>query len=253
MTLMGLAKQAEKFAADNSPLILTAIGVTGTISTAVLAHRAGIKAERLAQDHLLYKEHGYTISTQERLELTWKLYLPPIVTGVLTVSSIIAANQIGTRRAAAMAAAYAISEKAFTEYKEKVAEKIGQTKEQNVRDEVAQDRINQNPVSSSQIVIAGGNVLCFEAYTGRYFNSDMESLKKAQNDLNYIINNQNYASLSDFYDLIGLDRTKLSDEVGWNLDELLELQFTTCLAENGLPAISLDFKVVPIRNYYRVH
>jgi len=64
--------------------------------------------------------------------------------------------------------------------------------------------------------------------------------------------NDFYASLSDFYDLIGLPTTSFSDEVGWNSDRLLELQFSTVLSDDGRPCISIDFRTVPIRDYYKV-
>jgi hypothetical protein len=102
------------------------------------------------------------------------------------------------------------------------------------------------------VATSGGTALCLEPYSGRYFQSDMEALKAAQNALNYQVLNSYYASLSDFYDLIGLDRTKLSDEVGWNSDELMELTFSSCLAD-GKPCLVMDFHVKPIRDYYRVH
>ncbi|SRR6266540_517707 len=257
MTLMALAKQAEKLIADRSPMILTAIGVTGTITTAVLTGRATLKARLLLQNvDPIYDPHNPhdAFTAKEQFLCVWKVYVPPVAVGALTVASIISANQIGTRRAAAMAAAYAVSEKAFVEYKEKVLEKIGENKERAIRDDIAQDQVNKNPITSQEIIITGGGgVLCYEPYTGRYFHSDMESLKKAQNDLNYQVLNNYYASLSDFYDLVGLPRTEMSDEVGWNSDDILELAFSVVLSEDGRPCISINFKTVPIRNYSRVH
>lgn len=253
---MSLAKQVEKLAADNSPLILTAIGVTGTITTAVLTGKATIKAVRLIDSEYQNNRNDadYVLEPKEKARLAWKLYIPPVAVGTLTVVSIIGANRIGTRRAAAMAAAYAVSQEAFNEYRDKVVEKIGDLKERNIRDDLAQDRVNKNPVENNTIVITnGGNVLCYEQYTGRYFQSDMETLKKAQNDLNYQVNNSYYASLSDFYDLIGLERTTESDEVGWNSNELLELHFSTTLAGDGRPCLAFEYRVVPIRGYARVH
>ena len=97
-----------------------------------------------------------------------------------------------------------------------------------------------------------GSVLCYEAYTGRYFLCDMETLRKAQNDINHQVLNDSYASLSDLYDLIGLPHNTNSDEVGWNSDKLLELQFSAVISEGGRPCISVDFAVAPVRHYYRL-
>jgi hypothetical protein len=254
MTLMGIIKQAERFTADNSPLILTAIGVAGTVATAVLTGKATIKAAKIVNVHRYDQDPNAEvfITKKEIVERTWKLYIPPVTVGALTVVSIIGANRIGTRRAAAMAAAYAVSERAFSEYKEQVVKKLGEVKERTIRDDLAQDQVNRSPVAERQVIIAGGNVLCYEPRTDRYFHSDMESLKKAMNDLNYKINNNYYASLSEFYDLIGLPHTEESDELGWNSDELLDLDFSTVLATDGRPAISMSYVVKPIRKYYRV-
>lgn len=254
MTLVALAKQAEKFTTDHSPQILTGIAVAGTITTAVLTGKASIKAyNHIKYETMLRDDAGepYYPTAQDKVAWTWKLFVPPFIAGATTVAATIAATQIGTRRGAALAAAYAVSEKAFTEYKEKVVEKLGENKERAVRDDIAQDRVKNNPVTE-HIVSGGGKVLCYEPYTGRYFMSDMEALKKAQNDLNYLVLNNYYASMSDFYDLIGLDRTKVSDDMGWNSDKMLELSFSTVLSDDDRPCMVMDYQVVPIRGYSRV-
>lgn len=262
MELLSLAKKAEKFAFDNSPLILTMVGAAGVVTTGILATKAGYRAheilinedaDRVNEARRLDKPEPEVLTRQEIIQLTWKLYIPATLNGLVTVTAIVAANQIGTRRAAAMAAAYTVSERAFSEYREKVYEKFGETKERQVRDEVAQDRIDKKPADASVIILSGGTQLCFDAWSGRYFMSDMETLKKAQNDLNYRIIRDNYASLTDFYNLIGLDSTAESDDIGWNVDKEFEIEFSTCLAHDGRPAISIDFRAVPIRNYFRLH
>ena len=256
MTLTEIAKRIEKLAADNSPAILTAIGVTGTLTTAYLAGRASFKAAEIIRER--EEEDGHAVDPRIRLKhrtiLTWKLYLPAAGTAVLTVTAIISANRIGSRRTAAMAAAYSLTEKAFEEYRQKIREKFGENKEREARDELAQDRVNENPVSSREVIItSGGEVLCYDQHSGRYFQSDMETLKKAQNDTNYQVLNDFYASLGDFYHRIGLPATSYSEEVGWNSDKMMELQFSTTLSEDGRPCLAIDFAVAPVRDYCRVN
>lgn len=254
MNLNDILKGSKKFVFDNSPAIMTAIGVAGVVSTAYLTGTATVKATSL------YFEHERQLDEMPRKEATkwlfkytWRLYLPAAVSTLATITCIVCANRIGNRRAAAMAAAYTISEKAFAEYKDKVVEKLGDKKEQAVRDEIQQDRVTRTSEESKNVIIAEGDVLCYEAFTGRYFKSNMEALKKAQNDTNYQMINDNYASLSDFYNRVGLPPTATSDEVGWNLDQLVELEFSTVLSEDGKPCIAINFLVSPIRNYYKVN
>lgn len=258
MIFQKLASQTTKLIGDNSPLILTGIGAAGVITTAVLTGKATIKAYELvlAKDPVYAHNNNPAMAfdTRDKVKLTWQLYIPPAVSGIVTVGAVIAAHKVGSRRAAAMATAYVLSQEAFAEYKDKVLEKFGETKERNLRADIAQDRMHKSPVSEREIVMTGGgNVLCFEPFTGRYFNSDMETLKKAMNDLNYQVNNNYYASLSDFYDLVGLDHTTLSDDLGWNSDELMELVFDSVVASDGRPCLTFEYKVVPIKGYARVN
>lgn len=258
MTLADIIKRTEKLAIDNSPGILTALAVTGTLTTAYLTGKATFKAAEIIREERIAAD----ISTDPKMEpdfkndfkAVWKLYIPAAGTCVLTIVCIVSATRIGNRRAAAVAAAYSISEKAFAEYREKIVEKIGEKKEQSARDELAQNRIDRNPVSSSNIIITGsGEVLCYEEFTGRYFMSSMEELRRGQNDTNETIINQGDASLTDFYGSINLPSTAFSDEVGWNTDKLLELRFSTTLSEDGRPCISMGFDVAPTRDYFRIH
>src|SRR5690349_16488674 len=156
MNLPLIFKRAEKLAIDNSPALLTAIGVAGTLSTAYLVGKASFKAAALIeqeQARLNLFEKSHPLENKEKLQLVWKEYAPAIATGALTISCIIGANRIGSKRAAAMAAAYSLSEKAYAEYRDKVVEKIGEKKEQAARDELAQDRVNANPVSTNNVII----------------------------------------------------------------------------------------------------
>jgi hypothetical protein len=250
-----LAKRFEKLVTDNSPSILTAIGVTGALTTAYLTGKASFKAADMIMDDEFKGEMADNSKQirKDRIRLVWKFYIPAAVSATLTVAAIISANRIGSRRAAALAVAYSVSERAFEEYRNKVVQRLGDKKEQSLRDEIAVERINRDPVDNKMVIITGrGSVLCYEEFTGRYFNSDMEALRKAQNDINEQVINDSYAALSDLYTLLGLPQTTNSDEVGWNLDRLLKLTYSYAGAEDGTPCISVGFSVFPVRFYNRL-
>jgi hypothetical protein len=259
MDFPSLLKGSSKIVADNSPAILSAIAVTGTLTTAYLSGRAAFKASQIIDDAQGDRDQDFgedplLMTTREKVELTWKLYIPAASTVVMTIACIVAANRIGTRRAAALAAAYKFSERAIAEYKGKVVEKLGETKEQAVRDEVAQERIDKNPPVKGSIVATGrGSVLCYDELFDRYFLSDLQAIRKAQNDTTILTINDGYASLSDFYKYVGLNPTVYSDEVGWNNDQIMDLKISTCLAPDDTPCISMGFAVFPIREYLNLH
>lgn len=246
----------EKLAINNSPVLLTAIGVAGTVATAVLTHKAATKAETLYREEIeAHYFDGIPLNEwkKERVKLVWRCYIPPVATGALTIGAIIFANRIGTKRAAAMAAAYTISERAYSEYRDKVVEKIGETKERNLRDELVQDQVRRNPISEENFIVTSGDVMCCDLFSGRYFRSSVEDIKKAVNDTNYQIMHHQSATLTDFYDRVGLPRTDVSDEIGWNFDKLIEIEFTTVMKEDGQPCIAYRFPVHPVRGFHTLH
>lgn len=262
MNFGGLAGRIGKLVADNSALVLTAMGAAGTLATAYLAAKASFEAAEVIQqetDQRVQEAGGHVIdavplTNREKTRLVWEFYIPAASTAALTVSCIILVNRIGTRRAAAMATAYAISDKAFEEYRAKVKEKFGHRKEESVRTDVMQDRVKKDPPTKDRIIMTGnGEVLCRDEFSERYFRSTVHDIKKAVNDINFKIINENYASLGDFYEMIGLKPTSYSEELGWTTERLLELSEGTTLTEDDQPCFTFNFSAAPIRNYYRIY
>jgi len=242
-SLLKFKGNAKHLLRSNSPSILTALGVSGTLSTAYLAGKASYKAaEVIRRAHRTFPAPGERKQrAKENVQLTWTLYIPAAVSGGLTIACIIAANRIGSKRTAALAAAYSLSETALVEYREKVIEKFGERKEQAVRDELAQDKVAGNPPNREVIISGSSDVLCYELLTGRYFRCDMETLRKAANDINGKILRERYVLLSEFYYLVGLPYTTHSSVLGWDSDRLMELQFSTVLSEDNVPCIAFEY------------
>src|SRR3954451_24408059 len=186
MLMFNDAKQrVQELLQENATTILTVGGVVGTVTTAVLTGRATFQAaekilleeaDRIAEVRP-HTPPGETVTITpltktEKAKLIWPLYIPPVASGVVTISSIIMANRMSAQKVAALAAAYGLSEKQFREYKDKVQEKLTGPKAQAIDDELAQDRVNNTP-GSQQIVVVEGEVLCFDEATGRYFRGSM--------------------------------------------------------------------------------
>lgn len=236
----------------NTPEILTALGVSGLASTVYLGVKTTFKAARVIekeQARLDLEPKSHPLDFMEKTKLVWKLYIPTGMSGAFTVFCITGASKAYGRRTAAAVTAYSLTEKAFSEYKEKASEQLTKVKQQKILDDIAQDRINENPPakSSSEIVILGpGQVLCCELRTMRYFNSDIEGLRRAQNDVNYRLNTSfgGCVSLTDFYDLIDLQPTTESDYNGWDGDDQMELSFSHGMAPDGRPCLTFDYNYV---------
>lgn len=252
MNIGAIVRRAQKATADNAPTILTALGVTGLVTTAVLTGKASFKAAEVIRDEEAKhstEDATFQMMTHSRVEIAWKHYIPAVGTGAVSIACIVCANHISTRRTAALASAYSIAQEGFREYREKVLDKVGETKEKAIRDEVAQDSVTKNPPPST-LILTDDNVLCKDAHSGRYFQSTLEDLKKAANDTNYQILGNDYASLTDYWERIGLSKTSESDEIGWNTDCQLEVLYGSALDDKNRPCITVDFRTIPTRGYY---
>jgi hypothetical protein len=250
MNLEAMAKTAEKLVIDNSPLILSALGAGASVLASVQFTKATFKAAKRIQDAQFVQnlsDKGHELTRGEKVDLVWKLYIVPTGTLAMGVASIIMAQRINMKRAAALAAAYSLSQDHFDEYREKILAKFGTTKEQQARDEIAQDQVNRT--ENRLVLVDSTDVLCFDQYSERYFRGSMERLKQAMNTINFRLNTRGFASLSDFYELIGLKPTVWSDEVGWNNKNQLDLHFSSTLTQEGQPCIAFEYNINPFRSY----
>lgn len=250
--LSNISKGIRVAITKHSPEILTGIGIAGMITTTIMAVRATPKALILIEER---KEEIDVdkLTPIELIKTTWTCYIPAAITGGLSIICLIGASSVNARRNAALATAYTLSESALKEYQEKVIETIGEKKEQAVRDSIAKDRIEQDPVTSKEVIITErGNTLCYDSISGRYFKSDIDKLKKVENELNRRMRDEMYISLNDFYYEIGLNPTSIGDDLGWNIDHgYIELSFSSQLADEGTPCLVIDYRVAPRYEYNR--
>ena len=236
----------------HSPEILTGLGIAGMISTTVLAVKATPKALCLIEK----KKEEMEINDADKLTVTetvqaaWKPYIPAAVTGTVSVACLIGASSVHLRRNTALAAAYHLSETALVEYKEKVIETIGKNKEKTIRHNIDKDRVDRNPPNDKEVIITGdGDTLCYDYHSGRYFKTSIDKLKKIENELNARLLREDYISLNDFYDELGLSFTKMGDDLGWNVEKgLMEFSFSSQLV-NDTPCLVLNYNVEPQYNY----
>lgn len=252
-----LLKDTRTAMSKYSPEILTGIGIAGMIATTILAVKATPKALKCidAKREELELDPNDNLTVKETVQAMWKCYVPATVCGATSVACLIGASYANNRSKAALAAAYNLSASAFTEYKNKVTEVIGEKEERKVRDEVAKDRLHQKPVEQSAIIVnSNGNTRFLDSISKRRFTSDIDKVKRAQNELNArMLEGEDYVSLNDFYYEIGLDGVEFGDDLGWNIYNgrkgMIKLNFHAQLDTDGVPCIVLDYDVMPVRGY----
>lgn len=237
----------------NAPVLTTTLTIASAGAAVVLASRAGYKSQQILRREEIkiqaLKEEP--LNRKEKITLTWKFYIPAAVALGICVASVIALNRVGERRLASFAAVAAVADRTFTEFRDKVEDRLEDDVVEEIKDSITQDRVNANP-PSERIVIEEGEQLCLDGYTGRYFSGSVHAVQYAANVINMDILNNGFASLTDYYDLIGLDATTISDDVGWSNVAMLEPEFGSAIAPGDRPCLEVLFRNQPVSGFDRV-
>lgn len=249
--LAQIVKDVRLSVSKHSPEILLTLGITGMLTSTVLAVKATPRALECIEDkkHELHKDK---LTIGETIKATWKCYIPAVLTGTTSIACLVESSSVQAKRTAALATAYKVSETALTEYKEKVVKTLGEKKEKHIREEIAGDKVEKMPVKESTVYMTGGGATTFlDPLSERHFLSDINTVKKAQNDLNERMLKDifGYVSVNDFYDELGLPRTSIGDELGWCVTKgKIDIDFSSRI-DDGKPVIVLDYRVAPRWDY----
>lgn len=231
----------------HSPKILLGVGIAGMITTTVLAVRATPKALMLLED-ARYEKDREELTVPDVVKACWKPYVPAAVTGLASIGCLIGSNAVNSKRMAALAAAYQLSETAFSEYKEKVVETIGEKKERTVREKISEERVKQATTGVREVYPTGrGTSLFLEPTCNQLFESDIEFVRRAVNNINERMLHDicGSASLGEFYDELGLERSDICTDIGWNTDRLLKVDFHPSMTSDMRPCLALYYETPP--------
>ena len=268
MKLMTLIEKGQKLVDDHQREIMLGGAIAGVVITAVTAWRAGIKADELIRKHkdkLEKLEDDYDSEDVEMTEDEYKerkkdlvvdavkevgpVVAPPVIAAAGTIISVVGGYKVASNQIAVLSSLYTMSKEAYTDYQDKVKEKYGDKKAQDVKDSIAADKVVANPPKDDMVVrTTFGQVLCLDDYSGRYFYSDPEHIRKCVNDVNMQLRDEYFVSLNDFYEKLGLPNCKLGSDLGFCMDEgYLNVSFSFTGAEIGgkenIPCLVLNYDV----------
>jgi hypothetical protein len=235
------------FFKNHEPEILLSMGITGLLFSTIWGIKATVKATKIVM------EQPTKPTTKQVIKLTWKLYVPVVLSAAASVPCLIASNRVSSKRYAAVATAYTISETALQEYQEKTKEIVGEKKESQIKEAVSKDTIEKTyQDGKNNIVVTGdGDSLFYEPLSGRYFKSNWNKIAKAANELNKdaISSMSGEVDLNSWYDAIGLPRTSLGDEIGWNLrngvKSLIDISISSSLTPDNVPCGAISYNNNP--------
>jgi hypothetical protein len=232
---------------EHSPEILTGLGIASMFGAVIFSIQATPKAKK-AIEKKKKDESKDKLTVPEVIGTCWKYYIPTVLSFGAGTACIIGSSSIAKKRTAAIAAAYSITETALTEYKSKATEVIGEAKEQKIREKIADDRIRDNPPKSNEVIITNkGETLFYETISGRYFKSDIDRVRRAENELNRNMRSDVQISVNDLYMQLGLPITSsVNDDIGWDIEYgYIEFIFSAHMSEDDQPCIAIDYRKPP--------
>lgn len=285
----GVTSKAIMKLKKHSPEILVVAGIAGTVVSAVLACKASTKVAEIldetkgtldtihdrmetgainGQEYTTEdgKKDTVVVYAQTGMKLA-KLYGPAIILGTLSITSILASNNILRKRNVALGAAYAAIDKSFKEYRGRVIERFGEQIDTELKYGIKAkkfEEIEVDPETGKEkkvkktVMIADPNLqsdyaVYFDSKSRNYeTNPDYNRmfLKAQQAFANDKLQTRGHLFLNEVLDDLDLPRTPAGQIVGWTKDgpdgyvnfRIVEVERET---EDGRhePALLLDFNV----------
>ena len=243
-----------------SPTILTCLGVAGLVVTSVSAVMATPKAiEKIRKDSLINHDGdpcGY--SKTEAIKSAWVYYIPSTVIGISTIICIVGANALNRHQQASLSSAYALINKSYNEYKEKLKELYGEEAHQKIIDSIAKEHCDDIYLSAESICghnsldfdehDPNDNRLFYDTYSGRYFESSVDRVLQAEYHLNrnYVLSGQ--LSVNNFYEMLGISVIDGGDCIGWSVYDgidWIDFNHRKIVLDDGLEVCVIDMIWTP--------
>lgn len=274
----------------HSPEILIVAGIAGTVVSAVVACKATTKVNKIVEDtkNDIEKVHtavdtgiteaGESYSVEDsKKDLTIiyaqtgikfaKLYAPAVILGTLSITSILASNNILRKRNVALGAAYAAIDKSFKEYRGRVIERFGEQVDTELKYGIKAKKFEEVEVDpetgkekkvKKTVMVADPNLqsdyaVYFDSKSRNFetnFDYNRMFLKAQQQFANDKLQTRGHLFLNEVLDDLDLPRTSAGQIVGWTKDgpdgyvnfRILEVERETKDGRHE-PALLLDFNV----------
>ena len=248
-----------KFIGENSPALLTGIGIAGFGTAVIFGIKATPKAIELidqkaynvepCEEQRTVSENLSILTPHEIIATTWKCYIPTAGMIVLSTACIIGAYRISHGRNLALAGACTLAEKTLDKYQEKIAEIVGEDQNKELLKSAEQEAQKESDPSMG---LGYGIYLCYDELSGRYFRSSENQIFKAVNEFNQRLIGDFYLDANEWYLYLGLPEIGLGEFAGWNGDRLLDVTVTGGhKTGTGEPCLKLVYNTMPRADYRR--
>ena len=238
---LSILKIAQTFILRNSHHILTGLALLGIGASVALS----VQADRQMQEWDI--DEFKRLTKEQRIKIYAKIYAPPAIAILATGACILGAHSISVKRESSLLLAYEGTRQVYDRYRASVQDRLG-PEEKEIAEKAAS---KAQPIPRETIVYGEGDVLFYDAYSGRYFKSTVNKIDRVVNELNYTLLREMCVSLNEFYAGIGLDGISLGDQLGWNEQRQIEVHYGAKVSEEGKAVVIIDFVVEPTEKWFK--
>ena len=154
-------------------IALTCLGGLGVIATSFMAARSTPKAMRLLEN--AKKEKGEELTKVEVIKTAAPAYIPTVAIGAATIACIIGIGLLSKRNQGSLMSAYALLDKSYRTYRNKVTEIYGENADETVKEAIAKDIYEEEKDTLEAMLEDAGDeeVLFLDMNTLEYFNAKL--------------------------------------------------------------------------------
>lgn len=211
-----------------------------------------VNTEEEAKEYIDNLVHLSPFTTKQKIIFYAKYYAPAAIMLGASILCIFTGNHISKKRIIQLTGALAASTVSLNEYKDKVAEVVGKKKAQEIKDELVQDKVLNNPATEANTFIPNmGNQpdlsLWYDTVSDRYFYSNIDYIRKAEIEAQRMLEKNGFVSMNDVYAILGIREIPLGDDCGWSKDMngSVVLETGAVLDDHGNPVGTLSMEVRP--------
>jgi len=234
-------------AQKTSPTVLFGIGVVGVVATVVMASKATLKLEQILedaeketyqiQDGVARHPEKYSDMDEKQALLAVrskmtikvvKLYAPAAITGMVAIAALTGSHYILSQRNLALTAAYAVLEKGFKGYRDRVVGEYGEEVDRDLYNGFETHQITEQTAEGKKtrtVKIATGIGNPDETYKRMFDelsprwspepNYNQFTLTAEQNYLNDLLRSRGHVFLNEVYGRLGIPHSKAGAVCGW--------------------------------------
>ena len=229
----------------DSPKILFALGIVGTVGSTFLACRATLKLEETLDEFKddvagvktlteNIPDNNYTRADHNKdMAYTYlrgsiqlvKLYGPAVILGAASLGALTGSHVTLTRRNSSLTAAYTAVQASYNAYRERVKEELGEEKELDIYHATKSVKANIDG-KVQQLRLADPNKYSPYAKIFDEFNpnwvrnseSNRMFIQCQQNWFNHLLHARGHVFLNEVYNGLGFKHTSAGQIVGWVLN-----------------------------------